>query len=164
MHQCNIGENSVMMKGNELLNKHRENVCVCVVEREVSQKAGFVLLRILSAVNESTCQKWSMCWALGAGENRIFCTYRFRWTPSYNDDKHSTFALLKLQLNRIVTQPNSLTDVSVRTALNLNLVGKLWVICFWCGCEQRWWIEGNMTECAIEIRAKQTERVFLIYF
>lgn len=32
-------------------------MCVCVVEREVSQKAGFVLLRIVSAVNESTCQK-----------------------------------------------------------------------------------------------------------
>lgn len=29
---------------------------MCVVEREVSQKAGFVLLRIPSAIIELTCQ------------------------------------------------------------------------------------------------------------
>lgn len=45
-----------MMKSNELLSKHRENVCVCVVKREVSQKAVFVLLRLPSAIIESTCQ------------------------------------------------------------------------------------------------------------
>lgn len=45
-----------MIKGNELLNKHGENVCVRVVEREVSQKAVFVLLRLPSAIIESTCQ------------------------------------------------------------------------------------------------------------
>lgn len=31
-------------------------MCVCVVEREVSQKAVFVLLRLPSAIIESTCQ------------------------------------------------------------------------------------------------------------
>lgn len=44
----------MIMKGNELLNKPRENVCV--VEGEMSQKAVFVLLRLPSAIIESACQ------------------------------------------------------------------------------------------------------------
>lgn len=104
-------------------------VCVCAREGGVS-KSCVCSLEASECYNWVNMSKWSMSWALGAGENCIFCTYGFGWTPSYSDNKHSAFALLKLQLNRIAAQPSSITNVSLRTALNLCLVGKLWVIGF----------------------------------
>lgn len=97
---------------------------------------GVISKNCVCSLEAPTCynwvnmSKWSMWRALGAGENCCFCTDRAWMNPVCSGNKHSAFALLKPQHNRIAIQPSPIADVSLRIVLNLWLVGKLGIIGF----------------------------------
>lgn len=109
--------------------KKARRACVCVVGRELSQKAVFVPWRLPCAIIESTCQS-EVCGELCEWGKTASAHTGLGWTHSYSNNKHSAFALLKPQHSRIAVQPGSVADVSLRNALNLCLVGKLRIIGF----------------------------------
>lgn len=101
-----------------------------VVERELSQKAVFVPWRLPCAIIEPTCQS-EVCGELWEwGKTASSAHAGLGWARPYSNNKHSAFALLKPQHSRIAVQPSSVVAVSLRSALNLSLVGKLRIIGF----------------------------------
>lgn len=107
--------------------KKAQRECVCGGEGVVSKSCVCSLEAPVSII-ESTCQSevhgelWEQRRTASSAHTGL------GWASSYSDNKHSAFALLKPQHNRIAAQPGSVADVSLRIVLNLCLVEKLRII------------------------------------